>query len=186
MKKTIATILTAFVGIAAYGQGTVDFGNFPGNAINYAAGTPKAGQPIEVGMFTVELYFAAGSGQAETALQRFTTPVQAQIAPIAGYFLGGTATVPGAAGGTAASFQVRAWSGTFTSYAAALASGSSSTFIGKSAVFNVAALGGAGQPPSPPASLNMPGFTVAPVPEPTAIVLGALGAGALLLLRRRK
>ena len=30
------------------------------------------------------------------------------------------------------------------------------------------------------------GFRLTPVPEPSAIVLGVLGAGALLMLRRRK
>ena len=188
MKKGLLILLAAFTGITVYGQGSVAFDNgFPsGNAIKLASG---AAAPVS-GMFHVELFAGPASTTDETLLKTglldsptSTTPVRilADI-QVDGYFFGPTAYVQGIAGANAATFQVRAWSGSSASYAAALTA--PGALVGKSTLFQVT-LGGVGSPPSLPASLNMPGFTVAPVPEPSVIALAVLGVAALLFRRRK-
>ena len=184
-----------FAAIAAYGQGSVAFDNgFPtGNAIKLLPSdvpVPASGIPGS-GIVHVELF--AGPAGVVTEAQLTTglldsptsmTPVRilADI-QVDGYFFGPTAYVQGIAGANEATFQVRAWSGSSASYAAALIA--PGALVGKSPLFQVI-LGGVGSPPSLPASLRMPPFAMgATVPEPSAIVLGVLGVAALLFRRRK-
>jgi len=97
-----------------------------------------------------------------------------------GFFDNQTVVIPGVAAGADASFTVRAWTGT-ASFGDALVKGST-TFTQKTGSWNDAAT-----PPAPLTGpdLAMPSFTVTAVPEPSTIVLGALGAAALLIRRRK-
>jgi hypothetical protein len=112
--------------------------------------------------------------------------------PTAGLYSGGQAvTGVETGGGEMAWFQVRAWELAYGStYEAAVMAPDQSgrpALRGSSNTFMSATAATTGSPPPTPIALNaaiMP-FTVV-VPEPSAIALGLLGAGALLLLRRRK
>jgi MYXO-CTERM domain-containing protein len=89
-------------------------------------------------------------------------------------------TVTGAAVGSTPSFTIRVWE-TGSTFAASTTKGEAS--------FTSGPLGGpvAGNPDASPASLlGFNGFTLYTVPEPSTFALGALGLGALGLIRRRK
>jgi hypothetical protein len=106
----------------------------------------------------------------------------------AGYFFGGQHTIPTVGTGSAASVQVRVWNAAFATWDAAFAAytaGDATAKIGKSNVFNSPALGGGALPA--PNMVGLTGFqlTTSAVPEPSVLALGALGAAALLIRRRR-
>ncbi len=182
MKKLIALAIT-LAASAAYGQGTVNLSNnigakifpilAPGGGIvsgaGYSIGVYKAGTMDLLGTGVVN---ASGTGR----------------------FNAGTgATIPGAAAGGTASLVVRAWdNSTGNSFASA-------TIKGESLPFKTGTLGGDpdGDGPLLPItpigmvvegaggfqSFSLSGVTV--IPEPTTIALGAIGAAALLIRRRK-
>jgi hypothetical protein len=183
MKKTLITAACALVSVAAFGQGQLLMSN--ANAINDNTGAgigSAAGTDI-----TVELL----EGAAGTALSALT-PVAASINNVnQGYFYGpgttGIIAISGAAAGTTIAYAVEVWSTAAGSYAAAQTV--------KGSLWGESALGtytlGGGSPPVAPSPLGFASFNanLTPgqvTPEPTTIALGALGAGALLLFRRRK
>ena len=98
-------------------------------------------------------------------------------------------SVPGVVGGTTdrAKFIIRAWDnkgGTITTWAQVLADNSIAR--GESTIFTVNAPLGLAPSITPPNMVGFESFQLHVVPEPSVIALGALGAGCLLLLRRRK
>jgi len=103
-----------------------------------------------------------------------------------GRFSGGTLTVPTPVPGGGAALVVRGWTGGSLTWAGRdLVTGQD----GYSSIFTLAALGNPTTvPPGTPASINpaFTGLTLAPVPEPSSMVLAGLGAASLLLFRRRK
>jgi len=101
----------------------------------------------------------------------------------AGLFSKGVLTVGGKAGGATVDVTIRAWDkDTGADYDAAT-SRASTTFS--------MALGGAGDPPGPPAGIVGQGLfgglnvTTPVIPEPSTYALAALGIGGLLFLRRK-
>lgn len=95
-----------------------------------------------------------------------------------GFFDGGFGAVPGTAENGQASLQVRAWVNG-TSFATATGG------TGATAVYNNALGSNPALPNLPvPAANTMPSFTVL-IPEPSTVILGLLGAGALLFRRRK-
>ena len=99
-----------------------------------------------------------------------------------GTWSGGTRTLTGmpSTPGTVVRLQMAMFDNTqFANYAAALAGGG---VIGRSIIFDYTI---PSQPPAPGSDsmVNFVGFTV---PEPSAIALGLIGAGALFMLRCRK
>jgi hypothetical protein len=90
---------------------------------------------------------------------------------------------PTIASGTAVFFDVYGWTGNFSSYAAALASGTALT--GSSGVFSeiLASATGTANDIEGMGALNL---TSTAVPEPTTMALAGLGGLSLFFLRRKK
>jgi len=191
MRKLIVALLIACAGMNAWAQGTVFFANRV--APNVAPVYDVDGTTALLGTgFSAQL-FAGAQGTGENALTPVGSPVPFRTtASVAGTWSGIQEIIPGVAGGAIATMQVRAWAnagGTLTSYAAALLAGSPA---GKSTVFDSLALGNTAVTPAtlppnivgnPLAANNLQSFSL--VPEPSVIALGALGAVALLLRRRK-
>jgi len=182
----------------------------PATMANYASETGNGDD------WTVALYGAAGSGVAASGLSQLDTgfasgstttlngiPVQANLADgtsdgtVGTWYSGASGVIPGAFNGQAATVQVYAWyndGGTINDYATAKADGVPTGF---SSTANVPSLGGAfsgnTSPPGLPANLptgmgniTLSAGTTPPVPEPSTIALGVMGASAFLLRLRKK
>jgi len=195
MKKLILTAASLLAVVAAMAQGTVDFRN---GGITFATIADRLVRDVDgsalVGAnFRAQLYFEPGldNPAIEQSVRtitnnpvsfRATSPTNA----LAGTWqAGGVRTLQGVQIGESATLQVRVWDSVLgTTYEAALAAlaGGASGKIGKSVAFNFT-VPAAGSPPNLYYMENMRGFNV--VPEPSVILLGAIGA-AVLLLRRRK
>lgn len=186
MKKLLTIAASFIVCLAAMAQGTVNFANNASTLIKFdTVNSPTALQGLPVGS-------AGGPVSADWHISLFlngtTTPLGANASLLAttpGRFLGGTRTVDGVGAGGSATFQVAAWSGTAASYVDALASGNPSVYTGITGPITVT-LGGGTLPAGALTAANS-GFTgvnVSPVPEPSIVALGLLGAAALLIRRR--
>jgi hypothetical protein len=189
MKKLITLVVLLASVAYLQAQGTVNFANAAATRVNYSASVPVlGGTGVQVGQFTVGLYYAplsAGATPADVLWSAMSLLTTTGIAPAAGRFLGGVATTPSStAGGVDAYFAVRVWQNTFASYEEAAAGGgyrNLTTTIFRNATGNPSSV-------PPGAAAAMSGFTGVNnvVPEPGTIALGALGALGLLFIRRRK
>jgi hypothetical protein len=176
MKKLIIALAALVVSISAYGQGQFVFNNRIGTEVTarvILSTDPQDGSSSSVGSpdWTVQL-FGGPAGTATSALVPLDpATVQFRGAPgsnAAGYTATGISPiVPNVAPGAAASILVRV-----------LGPGGISQDFGP---YNVTLGGGTLIPPN----LQL-GTSPLVVPEPTTLALGALGIGALLLIRRRK
>jgi hypothetical protein len=184
MKKLAFVAAFLAASLAAYAQGTVNFNNRVVGVVDAPIfGVDNVTKLAGTG-FSAQLY-SGPAGAAEAALTA-VGPVQAfRTGAAAGYIVApaNEVNIPGVGAGGTATLQVRAWAGAFASYEAAVAGGSPA---GKSTTFQSAPLGGSvgGAPPNPGAALvGLTSFSL--VPEPSTIMLGALGLGALLLRRKK-
>lgn len=194
MKKLLLIATCMLASLAAYAQGTVTFSNFGLPAVKFGT---TADVPVALQGTSVPIGTAASPSDFRAALYWLNPSTSAfeqigaaaSIAPLAGVFSAGTRTTGTAtAGGTTAQFQVRVWSNgtTLSTWEAAAASGDPSVYVGDSATFS----NGTGNPNSVPpgAAVALSGFpgvsNVRPVPEPSIVALGLLGAAALLIRRR--
>jgi len=221
MKKTIFTVLATTAAVAgALAQDQFAWAPSASNGGLVSYSTDKAtstavpaGNPAQVstyGNLNVD-FFAAPLGTVlatSGGLPVFTTAwtdvgVDLQhTAPTAGR-MSATVSLPGNfTGGADVQLEVVGWTGTYTSWSAAVAA-SGPVLLGYSGeTFNGSALGALSwdQPtgnasstpiPGTPAALAVgpsayAGLVLEPVPEPATIALGGLGAAALLFFRRRK
>lgn len=185
MKKLLLVAACTVASLAALAQGTVNFNNSPatvggsGAPIFDADGTTRlAGTG-----FLAILY----AGPAANALAPIGATLSFRTGAGAGFFnttgQDTSRAIPTVALGAVATIQVRAWdnsSGLYATWDAASAAGAK---VGQSAIFTVKT-GGDGSPPALPANLvGLTSFNL--VPEPATYALLALGAGALLLRRRK-
>lgn len=192
MKKLLVIGLLAAGAVVAHAQGTVRFANVGGSIpagqagpITFAGdlrpGAPLGGAGPAAGTaFLAQLQLNSGGTWTDVgSASAFRTGAAA------GYWTAADVTVPGVAGGATATLRVAAWAAELgSSYSAAVASGIGGT--GTSSDLTVV-LGGAGDPPTLPAQLTtLTPFSIsAVVPEPSIAALGLLGAG-LLMIRRKK
>jgi hypothetical protein len=174
MKKLLSIAALLAVALSASAQGTVTF-------VNRVSGTPLDAPVFDVDTvtrlagsgFMAQLY----AGTSADSLTAVGTPVPFRTGVAAGYVSATDVQVPGIAGGATAFVAMRAWS------TASGATYEAAGIRGSSAPIQIT-LGGAGSPPSTPASLTgLQSFSL--VPEPSTIALAVLG-GLGLLLRRRK
>lgn len=213
MKKNllIATLLCAFT-VGSYGQGLIPFSAGSGKIKYTTDGSTlisvPAGNPAQVGTFgNINLAFYAAANNTVLGLSSGapnlsswliqTSSLLQQVGPPPGGALGTTATADGSLGaaGTTLEVELVAWTGTYTSFSSALtAAQNGQALIGWSgSTLSTGALGwsqptGTSQSPAilVTGSGGFNGIVLAPVPEPTTLALGGLGAAALLLFRRRK
>lgn len=190
MKKSLLTtiaVASCGFGLSAFGQGTVVLENAANSSANVSVQGGAASAPA--GSYQVALLWFNGSSYQQIGAVYQTTTANSDGA---GYFFGETVTVPTyTATGT---FEVQAWQGNFANYAAAVAGGGTE-HVGQTPSFISAEGNDTIVPPGTPVNLTLktPGagnwngnIVLVPVPEPTTIALGGLGAAALLLFRRRK
>jgi hypothetical protein len=180
--KHIALALTAVLAaVSSYAQGTVNFQTKSGTAVDAPV---RYGGQLAGSAYMGQLYAQIGVGLPFAAIG---TPLPFRSDAGIGYITaGGAVPVPGAGGGTAASIKLVAWASSLgATYEEVVAKGLGG--FNESAPIAIANLGGGGTPPSPAANLiGLQGFEIATiVPEPAIAALGLLGAG-LLLIRRRK
>jgi hypothetical protein len=195
MKKYLSMLAVVAVAASALAQGTVNFANNSSTLVKLQDGTsvPKDGGFVQL--------LWAPSGTAATAWNPTQTltqwlaanqnwnavpDVKAMLSP--GRFIGGTLSLPTAAPGAPVQAAVAGWSGNYTSFDLAQASGVAQIAITPSFALNT------GNPTTTPPGTPNPlttatGFTgvnLVVVPEPSTLALAGLGAAALLIFRRRK
>lgn len=181
MKKLLIALAAVMITAASYGQGQVVFANKVGTTVDapvFITGTQDGPGPN----YSAQL-FLQGAGGAMTALTPTATfrPKGTSGAGLTAdryWTPNSTVDVP-AAPGTDQTFVVRAWLTSLGSYDAAVASGGG---FGQSDPFVINIGGGTIAPPN---LTTLKTFNVTPVPEPSIIALGVLGASALLLRRRK-
>jgi hypothetical protein len=194
MKKLLLTLVAMTVSVGVFAQGTVDFKNIGGKTVlnAYVNNTPVAAT-AQSGI-VAGLYWAPVGAADDAAFQL----VGASANFLGnGLFSGGNRTVPTTAPNGVVAMQVRAWETAFGATYQAVVDNTTPQNIGgvtrlglagKSASFEGTLGNPTTVPPGAPLNIAplMPQFAVNVVPEPSVIALGVLGAGALLLLRRRK
>jgi hypothetical protein len=181
MKKLIASLACVLATFSALAQGTINFNNFVPPGIDAPIFDVNGTTRLAGNAFMAQLW--AGPSAASLAPIGAALPFFSQASGGAGYIDSSAGptdrTVGTVAPGAIAFVQVRAWS---------VASGvdwNSAGIRGQSSTLQITT-GGAGSPPSLPADLTgLTSFSLAVIPEPSVIALGLLGAGALLLRRRK-
>ena len=177
MRALTFSVVALVTGISTYAQGTVNFTNI-GAGLNAPVFDVDGVTPLAGPAFRAQVY--VGSSASESSLVAFPVTVPFIFS---GYFQAGSRALPGFPPGSKPFFQVRAWEAAGgASYEAALAAGKK---VGKSTVFQLQDPVGLSDPnwgPPPPLLWGLTSFSL--VPEPSAIVLGAVGGAVLLLLGR--
>jgi hypothetical protein len=201
MKKLATLFAMTAVGLgSAWAQGTIDFHNpntFPlrvtdaaGNITTVGSGgSPLGPASVRVGLFTGPNGTANISGMTMVGM---VTNSASTVPLFIGTFNGGNPyTITPSTPNSQIAFAFAAWSistGALTYDAAKVAS---TGYTGESAIAQGYTLGGFGSPPSLPGATfgtgagQVNGLTLTPVPEPSTLALGLLGAAALLIRRRK-
>ena len=179
----LSTALALVSFSTAYSQGTLNFANaafgLDARIVDSDGQTPLAGT-----IWAADLYWAQGVVTDSTVLVALGQPATFSTqASQAGYFFGDTRTIPGVAGGSVITAQVRVWNQAYGS-SWAQAAGSPFQRIGESTLFQVtlAAL------PFPPANLiGLQPFSISSpiyIPEPNGVGLLAFAVAAGLFRGR--
>ena len=179
MKKLIATtLLCTAAGLAAFGQGTVNFAN--------------VGVGLNAPVFLNDGVTKAASGYTAILMAGASATSLSQIATASvssGYFLGGTQVIPGVAGGATADILIEIYQTTSGSFASAKSANVANTWAwsGGGTPFALKLADPTATPPQTPAALTgLTPLTLNSVPEPSTFALVGLGAAAMLIFRRRK
>jgi hypothetical protein len=200
MKKILLTLAATLITFSMFGQGGIVM-NTRATGVSAPATNILTGLPVSGTGFLAQLYYGA-PGVAESAMLAAlnapggTVPAPATYATgtSAGFITtgsgGGNRYVDTAvvAAGATAWFQIRGWEASLgntweVAYPAWLSGSNPTAVLGKSAVVPVATSATATQ--SPTFLTPLTAYTLAPVPEPSVIALGALGLAALLYRRRK-
>jgi len=178
MKHCLVTLAALLVAASSFAQGTVNFVNKITGSVD--ARVTYAGNPAVGGGATADTQFVAQLYSNGAAVG---DPVAFRNSGAGtGYWPGATRTLPGVAENATATVKVVSWSTALgATYEAAKAAGKGG--VGESAPITIATGGGL----NPPGALiGLTAWSISPiVPEPSIAALGVLGAG-LLLIRRKK
>ena|SRR5436190_5878155 len=202
MKKLLLTAAAILATLNMYGQGSgiVSFANL--SSSNDRRVTLADGVTLAAGSgYRVALYWGT-QGTPESGLVQAGGSAGLLTGAAAGTFTAGNRTLqPLAGNGAVVTLQARGWQtiagvpDTYEGVLAAGLAGDQRALVGKNTPFDhkskdptnpqelAVAIGG---PVANGGDPGWTGFAVSPVPEPSVIGLGLLGAGALLMLRRRK
>lgn len=194
MKKILVVLAGLLFAVSSYGQGLVNLNNSGTSRVIDGRTGAAAAQGVYVAglYYSTDLNQAGGTALAPAAGWTFidasVTPVTTSpLAALAGLFSKANVPVPNQPAGSKVVLQARVWSVAFPTYEEALAN--PAAWVGISNVMGAGTgvtLGG-GTTPVPSTSSFIQTFTTVPVPEPSTVVLGVIGAlGALSLLRRRQ
>ena len=180
MKKLTLIATCVLAGLSAWAQGTVNFANFAAG-VDAPVTISATGVRVTGPAYASQLFFGpTTAGNNISAYTPVAGTVNFQSGAGAGYFLGGNKVIPGFGTGASVKLIVAAFStANGADYLSARATGTT----GISLPVTVSLGGGVVAPPN---MTGLAGFGVAPVPEPSTIALGVLGAAALLLRRRSK
>jgi len=184
MKHCLIALSSLLVAASSFGQANFQLSNrIPGTVdapVTVGGTTVRADGPAYVaGLFGG----AAGTAEGALTLQGATLPFRTGTG--AGYInttgADTTRAIAGTADGASAAVQLRAWPSSFGTDAAGAAAAAAAGQLGRSAVLTLNGGGGL----TPPSALTGLASFVIPVPEPGVAALGLLGAG-LLVIRRKK
>jgi len=182
MKYCLLTLASLLVAASTYAQGTVLFQNRIVGVVDARVNYNNGGAPIPAdGNYVAQLYASAPGG----TLAAVGAPIPFRSTPDTGkgYWPGESRTITGVAENGTAQVQVKAWATSLgATFEAAQAAGLGGW--GESGILASVATGGGLTPPT--ALIGLQSFEISTiVPEPSIAALGLLGAG-LLLLRRKK
>jgi hypothetical protein len=206
MKKllitTIASVSLLALTATSYGQGQIQFQNASDTSpITFGSAAGAFGVPGQRvsgagGTFTYGLYL----GPAGSTLLSQLTLVDTTASPnatstttaAAGRIAGGTVIGTGNANatfqitaGTTFAVEILGWSSSSgNNFASAFATGQG--LFGSTGIGSITPTASPAGPAATMSGGPLGGFQMNPVPEPTTIALGGLGAAALLFFRRRK
>ena len=180
VKRAAIVMASVSTAVACFGQGQIQFLTFNVD--------PLKGKVLNGTTPLDSTYFGQLLGGASASS---LSPIGSAVAFLsgggAGYINGPTVGIPGTFGGDAYFYALAAWSsvgGTITTYAAALANRASLLTDSNTVPITLGGTPAGGGTPLTPQNAN--GFNnFSLVPEPSTVVLGFLGAAALLLRRRR-
>jgi len=184
MKKLTLIAASLIAALNIYAQGTVVFDNFGGGVVH----NDRTGADVTVADgIVVQLYASMTANGTFIAVPDSIL----QVGELGDGFFGREAQVliPASiigAGGRAF-MEVRAWESAFGATFEEAVAARPDSLRGISGRFDTVTGNPTTAPPGTPVPLSnlVPGFSVN-VPEPSVIALGLIGAGALLVLRRRK
>jgi hypothetical protein len=186
MKKTLITITALLAAAASYAQGSLNFTTKSGTAVDAPVlYQPATGAPVTADANFLGQLFWSNPGAASWAA--LGAPVPFRTGSGQGYITaGGVQTITGKFAGDKVDVQFRGWAAELG--ASAPGSGQGSGY-NSSILANLTLGGGKADPAAPPDTpallAGLAGFTIPTVPEPSFAALGLLGAG-LLLIRRKK
>jgi hypothetical protein len=183
MKRLFVTAALGVVCVSGFAQGTLNFANgAPGVVarVYYTDGVTG----LSGSAWSADLYWASGTVANPALLNPLNQPATfSTIAAQAGLFMGGPRTIPGAAGSSVITAQVRVWD-TASGGTWASASANPNSLLGESMLFQVTLGDPNATPPGIPASmtaLNNHPWQVG-IPEPSTLALA--GLGVVVFLRR--
>ena len=186
MNKFAYLVVASALAVSAFGQGQINLNNRGLALVNDASGKPLTGTTFVAQVWYGASASALTSSFAPSPFRASTTTYPGSWNPAATGGPGAIATLTGFAPGSTVTLRVAVWDSAINGVGAAQAL-SKTAGTGLSETFTYAI-------PADP--LAIPGgmeglktFNLAAggsvVPEPTTIALGALGAAALLLRRRK-
>jgi hypothetical protein len=192
MKRLFLTAVLGVVCVSSFAQGTLNFANGGSGLVARVYGTDGT-TGLAGSAWSADLYWAAGTVANSALLNPLNLPATfSTVAAQAGLFFGGPRTIPGAAGGSVITAQIRVWdTASGSSYAAAVANPSPNTLVGESIMFQVRLadphpIGAPPEIPTTMTALNGHPFGLDIIPEPSTPALAGLGLAGMLLLRRRR
>jgi len=192
MRASAAILATHLLSaLVVFAQGTINFSNGAAG-VNAPAFDVDGTTRLSGSAFTAGLY-AGPSGTIWSSLALVPSTATFATGASAGYFFGGSHTIPGVPEGSVAAYQVRIWSSNFATWDLAWAAYQSGDPTAK---VTVSWWNGSGLPATVGTTPPLGGLSPTPnlvglqpmsmflVPEPSSLLLGLIGVVALVLRRR--